>query len=111
MLETADQFNRLSLGVIEKDKCSPQEAIQKLQSLQLNLVCGEEIGSSMPLQAALLTAVNTAKRAFLGGVHVNLPADMQCLLPFPGNHSLQEVIQLLGGKIVTEVNTDHLALH
>jgi hypothetical protein len=42
-------FNRLSLGIIEKQKCTPEEAIQKLESLKIYLVCGDKIKESLPL--------------------------------------------------------------
>lgn len=77
----ADTFNRLSLGIIEKERCSPDQAIRKLESLRLNLVCNENIRTSLPLQAALLTAVNTGKRAFLGGIHLIMPEAVKSLLP------------------------------
>jgi hypothetical protein len=49
-----DTLNRLSLGIIEKQNCSPEDAMQKLESLSICLVCGNKIKSSLPLQAALI---------------------------------------------------------
>src|SRR5688500_8162240 len=94
-----DSFNRLSLCLIEKFRISSEAAMEKLAALKLNLICGEKIKSSIPLQAALLTAVNTAKRAFLGGVFVEMPDTVPCLVPWPGNKSLNEVVLELGGLI------------
>lgn len=105
-----DTFNRLSLSIIEKDKCSPKEAIDKLQSLQLNLVCTEALKTSLPLQAALLTAINTGKRAFLGGVHVKMPPKVKCLLPWPDNKYLNEIVVELGASISDEVNNENFSL-
>jgi hypothetical protein len=96
-----DSFNRLSLGMIEKDKLTPEQAMQKLQSLKLNLFCGEAIRNSVPLQAALLTAANTAARAFLGGVFVEMPPEVLSLLPWPDGKTLNEIVQELGG-VITE---------
>lgn len=111
MTMTPDSFNRLSLGFIEKEKCSPKQAISKLNSLQLNLVCGNGIENALPLQAALLTAVNTAKRAFLGGVHVYLHSTVQCLLPWPAKKSLNAIIEDLGGEIGNQINNEIFSLH
>lgn len=103
-------FNRLSLGIIEKDKCTPQQAITKLQSLSLNLICGEEIRTSLPLQAALLTAINTGKRAFLGGVYIQLPAKVNCLLKWPGKKLLNDIIVDLGATITERFSEKNFSL-
>lgn len=105
-----DTFNRLSLSIIEKEKCSPKEAVDKLQSLQLNLVSTEVLNTSLPLQAALLTAINTGKRAFLGGVHVKMLPKVKCLLPWPGNKYLNEIVVELGATISDEINNANFSL-
>ena len=76
-----DTFNRLSLGIMEKEGCQPHEALQKLELLSLNLQCGNIIESLVFLQVALLTAVNTGKRTFFGGVFVQMLKDVKMLLP------------------------------
>ncbi len=96
-----DTFNRLSLGIIEKQNCSPEDAMQKLESLSIYLVCGDKIKSSLPLQAALITAVNTGKRAFLGGVYILMPPDIPCLLPWPEAKVFNEIL-LEAGAMITE---------
>ena len=105
-----DTFNRLSLGLIEKDKCSPEEAISKLESLQLNLVCTDILHTSLPLQAALLTAVNTGKRAFLGGIYIKMPEKVICLLPWPGKKYLNDIATDLGAVITDEINDENFSL-
>ncbi len=97
-----DTFNRLSLGIIEKQRCTPEEAIQKLESLKISLVCGEKIKESLPLQAALITAVNTGKRAFLGGVYIQIPANTPCLLPWPAEKNLNDILAEVGGYVTDE---------
>lgn len=96
-----DTFNRLSLGIIEKQKCSPEDAMRKLESLSIYLVCGDKIKSSLPLQAALITAVNTGKRAFLGGVYIQMPPDTLCLLPWSQAKTFNEIL-LDAGAMITE---------
>lgn len=95
-----DKINRLSLGIMEKDRLNPDAALEQLQGLKLNLICGEEIKSSLPLQAALVTAVNTAKRAFLGGVFVEMPATVDSLLSWSEPKSLNQMVTELGAKII-----------
>jgi hypothetical protein len=94
-----DSINRLSLSLIEKDKLDPEAAMLKLQDLKINLICGEEIRNSLPLQAALATAVNTGKRAFLGGVFVEMPAAVDCLLPWSNAENLNQIVHELGGVL------------
>src|SRR5688572_7321638 len=106
----SDTFNRLSLGIMEKDKCSPDEAISKLESLRLNLACNDNIKNSLPLQAALLTAINTGTRSFLGGVVVIMPKEVICLIPWPGKKFLNEVVLELGATISDEVNQKNFSL-
>lgn len=105
-----DTFNRLSLGIIEKQKCTPEEAIQKLESLKISLVCGEKIKGSLPLQAALLTAINTAKRAFLGGVYIQIPVNTPCLLPWSEKTSLNDIVRELGGISINEMQDNCFSL-
>ncbi|HEV2480599.1 MAG TPA: hypothetical protein VGS79_13075 [Puia sp.] len=110
MKPTIDSFNRLSLGIMEKEGCQPEDALRKLQSLTLNILCGEAIRDSLPLQAALLTTINTAKRAFLGGVSVQMPPHVACLLPWPQKRSLDEIVCELGGSLTTVLPTKDFTL-
>lgn len=55
--------------------------------------------TSPSLQAALLTAVNTGKRAFHGGIVVDMPSNVACLLNWPGKLTLNEIVQSLGGVL------------
>jgi hypothetical protein len=101
MTYEADSFNRLVIGIMEKEKCSPEAALEKLASLKILLVAGEQIASSLSLQAAFLTAVNTAKRAFLGGVAIHLPQEnITCLVPTPAALSFNETATKLCGELL-----------
>ena len=104
---TENTFNRLSLALIEKKDCSAEDALAQLNSFRIYLNCGEAIRSSLPLQAAFITAVNTASRAFLGGVFVNLPMNVPCLLPWPEKGMLNDVAIELGAQPVDE-NTNYV---
>jgi hypothetical protein len=94
-----DNFCRLSRAIIEKHGCTYAEALKILGKLKLNLVCGQEIRTSISLQAALVTAVNAGKRSFLGGVSISLPADVKNLLPWNTTGSLDDVVVELGGLV------------
>lgn len=105
-----DSFNRLSLGLIEKHGISPEDAMTKLESLHLSIACGASIAQSLPLQAALLTAVNTGKRAFLGGVSVKIPENIPCLLPWSSKKMLHEIVCELGAILVGSITSSNSSL-
>jgi len=107
---TTDTFNRLSLGLIEKQRCTPEMAMNILLSLKLNLLCGDDIANSQPLQAALITAVNTGKRAFLGGIYVCMPEHTSLAISWPNAKYLNDVVTALGGKIVDMVDPGNFTL-
>jgi hypothetical protein len=92
-----DSFCRLAKAIIERNKCSYDEAMQILGGFKLNLVCDAAIFSSISLQAAFLTAINAGKRAFHGGICISMPANVPSLLPWPGNKNLNQIVQELGG--------------
>ena len=84
---TEDNTCRLAKALIERYGITYEEAMYKLASFRLNLVCDQSIASSIALQAALITAVNTGKRAFHGGVHVMIPEGVPSRFPWPGQPS------------------------
>jgi hypothetical protein len=95
-----NSFSRIELAIIEKHNCSDKEAKSILNSLKLFINCDESIYQNRVLQSALLTAVNTGRRAFLGGVYVYLPKNVKCLFNWSGNKEMEKIIKLLGGKVV-----------
>jgi hypothetical protein len=98
-IPTENTFNRLAKALMEKHGVSYGEALYMLETFELNLICGEEIRFSPSLQAALLTAVNTGKRAFHGGVRVKMPPRVLSLLPWPKLQSLNEIAVSLGARM------------
>lgn len=95
----ADNLDRLTKLVIDQRRCSPGEAGEFLSSLTLQIVCGEEIRTSTALQAALLTTVNAGARAFRGGVFVELPVNVGCILPAALEATLTEAVINLGATV------------
>lgn len=107
----ADEINRMYLlalemepGLAEKGQQGYDEIDQRFRGLMLNLSCSSDILESIPLQAALLTAVNTGKRCFLGGLHVQLPDDAKCILPYWKGKPMKDVVVELGGKVAKVKN-------
>ncbi len=106
-MQLPDENNhcRLARALIERRGCTYEQAVEKLGTFRLHLECGEEVAASLALQAALLTAVNTGKRAFLGGVTVNLPPDVPSLLPWPKHTSLNGIVVELGALTASSAET------
>lgn len=95
-----DNFNRLAKCLMEKYDCTYEAALKRLSQMKLQLVCGEEIHRSLPLQAALLTAINTGKRAFLGGVSLRMPGAVKSLLRWPQKTWLGDIAVELGATLI-----------
>jgi hypothetical protein len=93
-----NSLNRLAKAIMEKHSIGYTDALSLLGKFRLNLVCDKSLIQSAALQASLLTAVNTGKRAFHGGVFVSMPCGIPCRLNWPGKQTLNEVVQSLGGR-------------
>lgn len=93
-----ENYCRLARAVLERLGGTYEQAMETLGQFRLNLICGEEITRSAALQAALLTALNTGKRAFLGGVAVQMPASVKPLIPWPNARTLNDIVEELGGR-------------
>ncbi len=93
---TPQTANRLALGLARQRRIHYREAEAILRSLTLKLVIDAASCRSVAFQAGLLTAFNTGNRAFLGGVGVEMPADVELLLPLPGFRSLNEALGITG---------------
>ena len=100
-LPTVDNLNRLAKAVMQRHGASYDEALAILARLRLHIACPAFAVSQRQYQAALLTIVNTGKRAFLGGVTVELQSDQTCVLPGWVGRNLSEVVVNLGGQIVS----------
>lgn len=93
---TSQNFDRLAKAMMQRHRVAYDCARKMLAELTLRLTCGEEIRESAALQAAFLTAINTGKRAFRGGVTVSLPSRVRLRVPWPGGASLNEVARSIG---------------
>ncbi len=83
-----------------------EEAVKKLGQLKLGLKCGSEIRTSQALQAAIITSINTGKRAFHGGVKVRIDDSVPLLIQWPGANTLNEVIKSLGAELSAKEYVD-----
>lgn len=101
-LPTIDQLNRLAKAVMQRHRLSYADAVARLGRLRLHLILPPQHVCGIQYQAALVTAVNCAKRAFLGGVSVELSADCVCLLPGWTGKMLAAVALELGATLAND---------
>ena len=95
-----DQLHRhIKLALDTGEATSIEEAQRLFQSYRLGIVVGSDVAYSATLQAAVLTAVNTGRRSFLGGVCVEGAVDVPLLVPWNGCHTLREAILDLQGVV------------
>ena len=78
---------------------SIEEAQRIFGGYRLQIHIGDDVATSPTLQAALLTAVNTGRRCFLGGVTVIGNTGVDLLIPWRRCRTLNEAILDLQGKI------------
>ena len=105
-----DEISRLAGLFIERNPSLADmgidgynEAVKNLQELKIILICGQSVGSSAALQAALITAVNTGKRCFQGGVTVFIKESMPFLLPNKQPTTLNAILMALDAKVVNKI--------
>lgn len=78
---------------------SEEEAVSKLEGFRLSIEVGPDIATSATRQTILLTAVNTARRCFLGGVYVYGDINVELLVPWKKFRTLQDAVIDLKGNI------------
>jgi hypothetical protein len=101
-----ETLNRLAKAIMVKHSVGYEEAVAMLSRFRLNIVCDDSIRNSPSRQAALLTAINTGKRAFHGGVTVSMPPNIPCLFKWPGNRTLNSIANLVGARFGEPVHDE-----
>lgn len=110
---TKDNISRIAAAFLEKDPTLfekyGEQAFEiigaSLQKLKLEISCGEEIKSSVCLQAALITAINVGKRCYKGGVFIEIPDNTPCLLAWPDKSSFNKIAKEVGAQTLKENST------
>ena len=88
-----DHLHRhLKLALDTGEAASLEEAQRLFDSYRLGIVVGSGVGHSATMQAAVLTAVNTGRRSFLGGVYVEGNLDVPLLVPWGRCRTLGEAV-------------------
>jgi hypothetical protein len=100
----ADSLSRVVKMALDTGEVETVAAGYELfQMYRLGVLVGAEARESPAHQAALLTVVNTARRAMLGGVMVAGNVDAPLLVSLPECRSLHDAVVNLGGRLVREL--------
>lgn len=95
----ADELHRTARAFVEDERFRTlEEAVRFLETFVLQVDVQAELSSSR--EAMLLTILNTAGRAFLGGVEVRFAEDVPLTTAWGAGMSLSEAIERFGGKPV-----------
>lgn len=107
----ADALHRtVKLELDEGRATSFDEAKAIAAGYVLQIDVGPEAATSATAQAALLTAVNTAARAFLGGVFVRTTTDTVLATRWAAGQTLADAVRTYGGRMVTNLSDDRPTL-
>ncbi len=106
--QIGNELNRsIKLAIDSGEASSIDEARAIFERYKLAISVGLDIASSATKQAALLTAVNTARRCFLGGVEVQITeADSELLVPWRHCRKIGHAIIDLGGTLRDAIDAD-----
>jgi hypothetical protein len=105
MLPSDDRLHRaIKLALDSGEVGSLEEAIALFEGYRLVVDVGADVARSPSLQAAVLTAVNTGRRCFLGGVEVVGALDRELRIPWNELSTLGAAVVDLGGIPVEAVD-------
>jgi len=105
--QIGNELNRsIKLAMDSGEASTIDEARTIFEGYKLGIRVGSDVAGSATKQAALLTAVNTARRCFLGGVDIQMrSANADLLVPWRTCRTLGQAIVDLGGIISDEIGS------
>ncbi|SDY18679.1 ThiF family protein [Variovorax sp. YR634] len=102
----ADSMHRLAKMALDAGEvASPEEAVALFSRYRLRIHLGHGWANTLAGQACFLTALNTAMRAFLGGVEVYGDLGLTLDVPLYQGRSARGVAEELGAPVVTNAST------
>ncbi len=106
--QIGNELNRSIKLAIDSGEASTIDAARAIfEGYKLGIRLGPDIASSPTKQVALLMAINTARRCFLGGVEVEIrEGDANLLVPWRDCQTIDQAIIDLGGKTGDAVGAD-----
>ncbi|MCB2072486.1 MAG: thiamine biosynthesis protein ThiF [Novosphingobium sp.] len=98
--ELGEHLHRLAkLALDSGEVSSVEKALELFSNYSIHIHAGTSVGKSPAQQAALLTAVNSARRALLGSITISGLGDAPLLVPIAKASSFAEAISSLGGQV------------
>ncbi|MDN8617974.1 hypothetical protein [Variovorax ginsengisoli] len=96
----ADSMHRLAKMALDSGEAtSPEEAVALFSRYRLRIHLGQGWATTLAGQACFLTVLNTAVRAFLGGVEVYGDLSYELNVPLYQGRSAQVVAEELGAEV------------
>ena len=103
----ADSMHRLAKMALDAGEvASPEEAVALFSRYRLRIYLGHGWASTLAGQACFLTALNTAVRAFLGGVEVYGDLGFTLDVPLYQGRSALGIAEELGAAVVDNAATE-----
>ena len=103
----AESMHRLAKAAMDSGEVSsPEDALALFSQYRLRLYLGEGWADTLAGQACFLTALNTATRAFLGGVEVYGDTNASIRIPLFENRQLNEIITEMGGIVTKDLSSN-----
>lgn len=108
---TSDDLHRTAKLELDEGRArTVDEAEEIVAGYVLQIDVGIGVSDSETRQAMLLTAVNTAARAFLGGVRVRLREHGRVAADWADGMEVATAVESFGGKVVESLARDHPTL-
>lgn len=103
----AESMHRLAkLALDAGEVATPEEALELFSRYRLHLHLGTGWADTLAGQACFLTALNTAVRAFLGGVFVSGDLDQVLSVPLYEGRTVRAATEALGGAVMERSASD-----
>ena len=108
---SSDQLHRTTKLELDEGRARTVDEAQEIMTgYVLQIDVGVGVSESETRQAMLLTAVNTAVRAFLGGVRVRLREHGRVGVSWADGMDMATAVETYGGEIVESLDRDHPTL-
>lgn len=110
-LFSSDELHRTTKLELDEGRARTVDEAQKIVAgYVLQIDVGVGISESETRQAMLLTAVNAAVRAFLGGVRVRLRENGRMGVAWADGMDMATAVETYGGEVVESLDRDHPTL-
>jgi hypothetical protein len=104
----ADSFSRTAKMFADaREVATLEEAEERLATFILQMHVGQGLAHNLSRQAAVLTVVNSAARAFKGGVRVQIGDDVRLEVGWRHGEMLSSAVAHYGGVLVDALDANH----